>query len=49
MAETTRETTSAFIQPDGTINEVLVKYLTQNAMGDVLRQVETRASNNGST
>ena len=38
------EPTSAFTQPDGTINEVLVKYRTQNAMGDVQRQVETRAS-----
>ena len=44
MEETTWEPTSAFIQPAGTINEVLLKYLTQNAMGDVLRQVETRAS-----
>ena len=45
----TWEPTSAFIQPDGTINEVLVKYFTQNAMGDGLRQVETRASKKHST
>ena len=49
MEETTRERTSAFIQPNGTINKVLVKYVTKNAMGDVLRPVETRASKKRST
>ena len=37
-------TISAFIQPDGTINTVLWKYLNQNSMVDVLRQVDTKVS-----
>ena len=43
MSEATSEPISVFIRRDGTINVVLQKYLQQNQMETVLREVETRA------
>ena len=44
MEETTSEANSAFFQPDAANKEGLVNYLTQNAIGNVPRQVDTRVS-----
>ena len=40
MEETTRGPSSAFVQPDSTINQVLVRYSTQKVIEHVPRQVE---------
>ena len=49
IEENSRETIPALIQPDGTINKLLPKYLTKNAMGSVLHPAGIRASSKRST
>ena len=41
--EATWEPFSAFVLPDGRLNSVLVDYLSQNNLGDLLRQAERLA------
>ena len=42
--EATCEPFSAFVLPEGRLNSVLVDYLSQNNLGEVLRLAETLAS-----
>ena len=41
--EATREPFSAFVLPEGRLNSVLVEYLSQNNLGELLRLAETLA------
>ena len=44
MEEATLEPLSAFVLPEGRLNSVLVDYLSQNNLGELLRLAETLAS-----
>ena len=44
VEEATWEPFSAFVLPDGRLNSVLVDYLSQNNLGELLRLAETFAS-----
>ena len=44
VEEATLEPFSAFVLPEGCLDSVLVDYLTQNNLGELLRFVETLAS-----
>ena len=44
VEEATWEPFSAFVLPDGHLNSVLVDYLSQNNLGELLRLAETLAS-----
>ena len=44
MEEATCEAFSAFVLPEGRLNSVLVDYLSQNNLGELLRLAETLAS-----
>ena len=44
VVEATCEPCSAFVLPEGRLNSVLVDYLSQNNLGELLRLAETRAS-----
>ena len=44
VEESTWETFSAFVLPEGRLNSVLVDYLSQNNLGELLRLAETLAS-----
>ena len=44
VEEATWEPFSAFVLPEGRLNSVLVHYLSQNNLGEVLRLAETLAS-----
>ena len=44
VEETTWEPFSAFVLPEGRLNSVLVDYLSQNNLGELLRLAETLAS-----
>ena len=44
VGEATWEPFSAFVLPEGRLNSVLVDYLSQNSLGELLRLAETLAS-----
>ena len=44
VKEATWEPLSAFVLPEGRLNSVLVDYLSQNNLGELLRLAETLAS-----
>ena len=44
VKEATWEPCSAFVLPEGLLNSVLVDYLSQNNLGELLRLAETLAS-----
>ena len=44
VEEATWEPFSAFLLPEGRLNSVLVDYLSQNPLGELLRLAETLAS-----
>ena len=44
VEEATWEPFSAFVLPEGRLNSVLVDYLSQNNLGELLRLAETLAS-----
>ena len=44
VEEATREPVSVFVLPEGRLNSVLVDYLSQNNLGELLRLAETLAS-----
>ena len=44
VEEATWEPFSAFVLPEGRLNSVLVDYLSQNSLGELLRLAETLAS-----
>ena len=44
VKEATWEPFSAFVLPEGRLNSVLVAYLSQNNLGELLRLAETLAS-----
>ena len=44
VEEATWEPFSAFVQPEGHLNSVLVDYLSQNNLGELLRLADTLAS-----
>ena len=44
VGEATWEPFSAFVLPEGRLNSVLVDYLSQNNLGELLRLTETLAS-----
>ena len=44
VREATWEPFSAFVLPEGCLNSVLVDYLSQNNLGELLRLAETLAS-----
>ena len=46
VEEATWEPFSAFVLPEGRLNSVLVDYLSQNNLGELLRLAETLASKN---
>ena len=41
MTEATWQHSSAFVLPEGRLNSVLVDYLSQNNLGELLRLTET--------
>ena len=44
IEEATRDPFSAFVLPDGRLNSVLIDYVSQNNLGELLRVAETLAS-----
>ena len=46
VEEATWEPFSAFVLPEGHLNSVLVDYLSQNSLGELLRLADTLASQN---
>ena len=44
LEEAPRDPFSAFVLPEGCLNSVLVDYLSQNNLGELLRLAETLAS-----